>query len=388
MKNVNAIIVNNDLLNKEIVFTKISDYIEHSLKSSGISNVFYTDSLTNVSKDALDNEYVIIINEIAPEIIEFDALYNEHTQKKSDITFFASNFHCHDNGIVLDENKKPCAFGCSEYLSKINVFMISSKDFINNNSIIENPFDSNVNFLEIDETNIIKTLSDVVNISCDFKETINFSHIDNGVYILDPANTYISSGVLIKKGTTILPGCIIKGNTSIGANCTIGPNTYITNSEVCDDVSIEASKVVDSKIGEKTTVGPFANLRPLTVLGKKVKIGDFVETKKCTIEDGSKVSHLSYIGDAHVGKDVNIGCGAVCVNYDGFDKFKTVIEDGAFIGCNTNLVAPVTIEKGAITAAGSTITKTVPEDALAIARAKQEHKPLWADKFRKLKSKK
>lgn len=135
-------------------------------------------------------------------------------------------------------------------------------------------------------------------------------------------------------------------------------------------------------VGARTSVGPFAYLRPGTVLGEEVKIGDFVEVKNATIGDGSKVSHLSYVGDASVGRNVNIGCGAITVNYDGYNKAKTTIEDDAFIGSNVNLIAPVTVGKGAFVVAGSTITRSVPDSDLAVARARQENKPGYADKIR------
>ena len=137
---------------------------------------------------------------------------------------------------------------------------------------------------------------------------------------------------------------------------------------------------MDSNIGDNSTVGPYAYIRPNSVIGKNVKIGDFVEVKNSVIDEGTKVSHLTYIGDSDVGKNINFGCGTVTVNYDGKNKFRTTIEDDAFIGCNTNLIAPVTVKKGSYIAAGSTITKEVPEDALAVARARQQNILGWVSK--------
>ena len=151
-------------------------------------------------------------------------------------------------------------------------------------------------------------------------------------------------------------------------------NCSITNSTIGNNTEIKNSTIIDSTVGENTIVGPYAYLRPKSNIGNHVKIGDFVEVKNATIEDNSKASHLSYIGDAHVGKNVNIGCGVVFVNYDGKNKFQTVIEDNVFVGCNSNLVAPVTVGKNAFIAAGSTITDEVHEDAFAIARSRQVNK--------------
>lgn len=195
-----------------------------------------------------------------------------------------------------------------------------------------------------------------------------------GVTIVDPDNTYISCEAIIGQDTTILPGTIIAGKTEIGSDCIIGPNTQITNSQVGNRTVIKHSVVTDSVIQDDVTIGPFAHIRPESRIGNDVRIGNFVEVKKSTIDNRSKVSHLSYIGDAEVGKDVNVGCGSITVNYDGRNKHLTRIEDGAFIGCNANLIAPVTVGEGAFIAAGSTITDDVPSLALAIARSRQTNK--------------
>lgn len=206
------------------------------------------------------------------------------------------------------------------------------------------------------------------------QQRINNRHMLSGVTIIDPENTYIEDSVTIGRDTVVYPGTYLQESTVIGCGCTIGPNARIINSRICNNVCIENSKVIESEIGDDTTVGPFAYLRPETVLGKNVKIGDFVEVKKSIIGDNSKSSHLSYIGDAEVGKDVNIGCGVVFVNYDGKKKHKTVVGDGAFIGSNSNLVAPVNVQQGGYVACGSTITDDVEEGDLAIARARQVNK--------------
>lgn len=211
---------------------------------------------------------------------------------------------------------------------------------------------------------------------------INERHMRAGVTIIDPQATYISADTVIGRDTVILPGTMIEGHSVIGEDCEIGPNSHLINSEVGSNTTIHSSVVKSSVIGNDVAVGPFAHIRPESTLGHHVKIGNFVEVKKSQINDGSKVSHLSYIGDADIGSNVNIGCGAITVNYDGKNKHKTVIEDNAFVGCNANLVAPVTVRANSFIAAGSTITKEVPADALAIGRARQENKLGYMNKLK------
>lgn len=216
------------------------------------------------------------------------------------------------------------------------------------------------------------------------RKRINKKHLDNGVTIIDPKNTYIGVDVKIGKDTIIYPGNVIEGNAEIGEECILYPNSRISNSIIKNCVEIQSSTIIDSSIGEGTTVGPFAYVRPESNIGKHVRIGDFVEIKKSTIGDNTKVSHLTYIGDAEVGTQCNFGCGTVVVNYDGKNKYKTVIGNNAFIGCNTNLVSPVEVKDNSYIAAGSTITKEVPEGSLAIARSKQKNIDGWVNK-KKLK---
>lgn len=209
------------------------------------------------------------------------------------------------------------------------------------------------------------------------RNRINRKHMDNGVIIIDPKNTYIECDVTIGQDTVIYPGNVIEGSTAIGENCLLYSNNRITNSTIGDDVTIENSVVLNSAVGDNTTVGPFAYIRPETTIGNNARIGDFVEIKKSTIGNGTKVSHLTYIGDAEVGEKCNFGCGTVVVNYDGKAKYKTTIGNNVFIGCNTNLVSPVEVEDNTYIAAGSTITEKVPEGSLAIARARQINKENW-----------
>ncbi|MDF2672056.1 MAG: glmU [Clostridiales bacterium] len=204
--------------------------------------------------------------------------------------------------------------------------------------------------------------------------------MEEGVTIIDPSSTYVDMDVVIGMDTILYPGTIIEGNTRIGEECIIGPNSRIVKSIIENGVEIQNSVVLQSKVNDNSKVGPFAYIRPDSEIGKDVKIGDFVEIKKSKIGDKTKVSHLTYIGDAVVGKGCNFGCGTVVVNYDGTNKYKTIIGDNAFVGCNCNLVAPVEVGNNAYLAAGSTITDNVPDGSLAIARERQVNKEGWVEK--------
>ena len=211
------------------------------------------------------------------------------------------------------------------------------------------------------------------------------SLLQAGVRMMDPNTVYVEDSVTVGVGTLLLPGTILRGNTVIGRNCEIGPNTMLTGCIVEDNVTINSSQCNESKICSGTHVGPFAYIRPHCTVGPNVKVGDFVELKNSAIGEGTKISHLTYVGDSDVGERVNFGCGTVTVNYDGNQKYRTAIGDGCFIGCNTNLVAPVKLGDGCYTAAGSTITRDVEADALAVARIRQSELPGWAARHRKKK---
>ena len=208
--------------------------------------------------------------------------------------------------------------------------------------------------------------------------------LDSGVKMMDPDTVYVEESVTVGPGTLLLPGTILRGRTVVGANCEIGPNTMLVDCTVGDGVTINSSQCNESTIDSGAHVGPFAYIRPNCHVGADVKVGDFVEVKNSVIGDGTKVSHLTYVGDSDVGRRVNFGCGTVTTNYDGHRKFRCTIGDDAFLGCNTNLIAPVTVGDRAYTAAGSTVTDNVPDGALAIARARQTNKEGWADRLRAL----
>ncbi|HNZ82321.1 MAG TPA: bifunctional UDP-N-acetylglucosamine diphosphorylase/glucosamine-1-phosphate N-acetyltransferase GlmU [Sedimentibacter sp.] len=227
---------------------------------------------------------------------------------------------------------------------------------------------------DADEIKAVNDRVQLAEVNKIMQRRINQRHMYSGVTIVDPDNAYIDDTVIIGRDTVIYPNTYLEEGTVIGDNCKIGPNSRIINSVLCNNVTVENSKMIESYADDGTLIGPFAFLRPGSRLGKNVKIGDFVEVKNSIIGDNSKSSHLSYIGDAEVGKHANIGCGVVFVNYDGKNKYKTIVGDGAFVGSNSNLVAPVTIEEGGYVAAGSTITENVKKGDLAIARARQVNK--------------
>lgn len=216
-----------------------------------------------------------------------------------------------------------------------------------------------------------------------FQKRINQKWMLEGVTIFDPDVTYIETSVEIGMDTVVLPFSYLKGDTRIGEDCIIGPQTTLENTHVGRATYINNTITTDAKIGSNCRIGPFSYIRPGTELADNVKIGDFVEIKKSFVDKNSKVPHLSYIGDCTIGANVNVGAGTITCNYDGKDKWQTILEDGSFIGSNTNLVAPVTVGKNATIGAGSTITQDVPAEALAVARQKQRNILNWTSRKKK-----
>lgn len=274
------------------------------------------------------------------------------------------------------------------YFVKGKCLLESLKKIDNNNSQKEYyltdifKFITNVDFVQVEESELlgINSKKQLAQANKLMQKIINDNLMDDGVELIDPDYTYIDSGVKVGKGTVIYPNTHLRGNTVIGDNCTIMEGNTIENSIIGNGVTIKNSVIIEAKIGNSTTVGPFAYLRPKSILGDNVKIGDFVEVKNATIGNGSKASHLSYIGDASIGSNVNIGCGVVFVNYDGKNKFESVVNDNAFVGSNVNLIAPVEIGEGAYIATGTTVTVDIPEDALCVGRSREIIKNNWTKK--------
>ena len=202
----------------------------------------------------------------------------------------------------------------------------------------------------------------------------------DGVTLMDPDTTYVDADVKVGRDTVIYPMTWLEGNTEIGEECEIGPSVRFQNVKAGSHVTGQFTYAHDCELEDGVILGQFTHIRPDTHLAEGVKIGNFVEIKNSTIGKGSKLPHLSYIGDTDMGSDCNMGCGTITVNYDGKTKFRTKIGNDAFIGCNSNLVAPVEVEDGAYVGAGSTITKKVPSNTLAIARSRQKNIEGWADK--------
>ena len=195
-----------------------------------------------------------------------------------------------------------------------------------------------------------------------------------GVLMMDPAAVYVEDGVEVGAGTMLLPGTILRGGTVIGSGCTIGPQTMITGCTVADNCTVNASQCEESTLERDCQIGPYTHIRPHCVVGAGSKIGAFVQLKNCNLGAGTKMAHLTYVGDSDVGDNCNFGCGTVTCNYDGFHKHRTTIGSHVFVGCNTNFVPPVAIGDGAFIAAGTTVTEDIPEDAMAIGRVRQEVK--------------
>ena len=208
----------------------------------------------------------------------------------------------------------------------------------------------------------------------------NISLMESGVTIIDPATTFIDAEVEVGQDTIIYPNTFLEGKTKIGENCSIGPNSRFFEMTVGDNVQAQFCYCHESEICDNVILGPYVHIRPGSKIFPKVKIGNFVEVKNSNIGEGSKLPHLQYLGDCDMGSGCNIGCGTITVNYDGKKKFRTTIGDNVFVGCNSNLVAPVTLENNSYVGAGSTITENVPEKNLAIARARQKNITGWKDK--------
>ena len=230
-----------------------------------------------------------------------------------------------------------------------------------------------------DEIRGINSQTELAEVSRIMRQKKNEELMAAGVTIEDPATTYVDDDVRVGPDTVIHPGVTLEGTTTIGARCELHSGVRIVNSAVGDDVTVNNFCVItDARIDAGGRIGPFAHLRPGTVVCEKARVGNFVELKKATLGPGSKANHLSYVGDATVGAGANIGAGTITCNYDGESKHQTTIEDGAFIGSGTQLVAPVTVGRGAYVGAGSCVTRDVPPDALAVARSRQTNKPDWA----------
>ncbi len=240
---------------------------------------------------------------------------------------------------------------------------------------------------QVDEGLGVNTRSQLAQAERAIRQRIRDRWLEEGVTMRDPASTWIDAGVTIGRDTILYPDITLEGTTAVGEDTVIHSGVRITDCTIGNRVRVLDHCVLDnSSVEDEVVVGPFAHLRPGVVLRKQAKVGNFVEMKKAELGEGAKANHLSYLGDARLGKGVNVGAGTITCNYDGWNKYQTVIGDGVFLGSDTQLIAPVTIGRGAIIAAGSTITEDVPADALAITRVTQVNRPGWAARRRALQA--
>ena len=305
-----------------------------------------------------------------------------------------------ENGKIIRIAEEKDAYDDEKLIKEVNTgIMVVKNSFLkkainkigNNNAKKEYYLTDIVNFTDditsviLDNNELLYGINDLYTLSLVedmVRSEIIKRHTLNGVNIINKNTVTIYPDAEIDCGVTIYPNTFIKGHTIIKKGAFIGPNTELCNATVLENAKVKHSVVYDSTIGANTTVGPFAHIRMNTVIGPNNRIGNFVEVKNSVLGDTTKASHLSYLGDSQIGNNVNIGCGSITVNYDGRKKHKTIIGDNAFIGCNSNLIAPVTIGNNAFVAAGSTITNDVNDNDLAIARSKQINKNDYAKKYK------
>lgn len=334
-----------------------------------------TDASANIKAFLETTENVIVLFGDMPLITAKtlkDAM-KEHLGKNNEVTVIGNGLNADVNNYILKAEK-------------LLTFTDVSGDTVTEKIRDITKNSANFGIYNVDDADELMRINDRIELAAAAKvmqRRINTNLMLEGVTIIDPDNTFICKDAVIGIDTVIYPGTVIEGKTVIGKNVYIGPNCRLINATIGDGSDVNISTIVESSVGSNTHVGPYAYIRPGCNVGSGCKVGDFVELKKAQIGDGTKLSHLTYVGDAEVGCNVNFGCGTVVVNYDGKNKYKTVIKDNAFIGCNSNLVSPVTVNEGAYIAAGSTITDEVPQNTLAIARARQVIKENWQDRRKK-----
>lgn len=402
-----------------LIIGKGAELVEERTKDSGVTYSLQAEQLgtghaVKCAKEFLENKsgVVAVFTGDTPLIKQstVESLINDHINNKNAATILTAMVDDPTGygRIVRDENGKVLKIvehkDCNEEEIKIKEMnsaiycfdielLVKSLDKLNNNNnqgeyyltdvigiLKDEGYSIGAVITDIEETIGVNSRVQLAEAEEILRNRINIMHMENGVTLIDPKATYIGADVEIGKDTIIYPNNILEGNSVIGENCILYQNSRIKDSIIGNEVDVQSSVILDSKIGDNTTIGPFAYIRPDSMIGNNARIGDFVEIKKSTIGDGTKVSHLTYIGDAEVGSECNFGCGTVVVNYDGKKKHKTIIGDNSFIGCNTNLVSPVKVGDNTYIAAGSTITAEVKEGDLAVARAKQRNISGWVEK--------
>lgn len=387
MSQYSAVFFDSNAASLPVLFTEARAWAEREL--SMLEQVEVED-ITSVS-----SENALLFGDICPEITaeQYRKLMEIHSAVGADITVFTVKNTA--GGIERNADAEICSLlgGSGPVVLPVLCMrseLVKGKEISDPISFADDLIRSGASAeaVEIEPVCVVKDPAAAFAAQKQLCKRINFGHIANGVQIFDPENVYISPDAMIGSGTVILPGTIVRENCVIGSGCTIGPNTILEKASVGDRTSVNSSQIYESSVGTDATVGPFAYIRPGCTVGDHTRIGDFVELKKSVIGNGTKVSHLTYIGDAEVGERVNFGCGTVVVNYDGYHKNKTIIGDDCFIGCNTNLVSPIELGDRVFTAAGSTVTDPVPDGALTIARARQTNIEGWNDRRREAMGKK
>lgn len=378
------------LLDINILFTPLLKRVVNTLDNTGCSNhLIINDDMEAFMDLDIDNLTSTCDKDFACDFIKgFDLVIISHADMALlDSDIIKEAIDCYKDGTITvlttyDRIIKNDCEGSIFILDK-NIFA----DFIKSQMDIYDFAKDfrKLTFIEVDTSfcsRIFDNLS-LMEIKEAARQKVLYSLCDKGVIFEAFDGVIIDETSTIEENATILPGTIIKENSYIKAGAIIGPNSFVCDSTIGENTIFKASYTEKSFIGDNVKIGPFCNIRPDCTISSGVKIGDFVEIKNSSIGEDTAVAHLTYVGDSDVGSKVNFGCGTVTVNYDGKKKHRTTIGNNVFIGCNTNFIAPVKIEDDTFIAAGSTITKDVPKDTLAIARARQENKIGYAKKFLK-----
>lgn len=356
-------------LTKFNVTQKVNLITVTTLENKDIVNSIY-EAVDNTKSNEIEQILVTDGKTAFTDITAMVRCFNSHTSNSNDATFFKSG----DSKLSNFWVKKSSLLDIKSNLIDIN----SNENIITSiSSTLENSTGACGGFDATDIAIYVGTPKDMFVLNTILKDDIIQRHLNNGVEFITLDGIVIGPEVEIGKGTTIYPSTLLRGDTIIGKNCIIGPNSLIADTTIGNNTNVNATQSYSSTIGNDVSIGPFCHIRPNSVIKDRVHLGDFVEVKNSTLDEEVHVSHLTYVGDSDVGKRVNFGCGVVTVNYNGKTKARCTIKDDAFIGCNTNLIAPVTVEEKGYTAAGSTITKDVPAKSLAVERGKQTNYDNW-----------
>ena len=355
MKCNSRIIRNSNFSSRPMLGKTIVSYVEDTLASAGIP-----------CKEISGSEQLLLVRDDIPLVraesfteLLSASTFNPHVMKDEDLIIALA---------IPEPFVSVHLLALSELTSIEEAVMLLEENGLPAKTYDDNHSDSHIAIVDAYEYTNAQSYLQAVILS---------KHMDNGVLFTNPENVQISPEVVIGKGTLVYGGNVLEGKTIIGSECILYPNNRMNNAFVGDNSTVESSVLLDCKVGNSTTVGPYAYVRPKSAIGNSCRIGDFVEVKNSNIGDGTKVSHLTYVGDSDLGRNINLGCGVVFVNYDGKTKRRSTIEDYAFIGCNSNLIAPVNVGENAYIAAGSTVTEDVPNDSLYVARSRSAIKSDW-----------